>query len=274
MNGIVRTVVVIAVLIASMARANDARADEITTVYYRDPDATISNLSEIRKAFNAAAREQGVNIEVRPISQHRRFVSAIGGVQNGFVLMPSWIRFSRKVNLQTLLVGQRSGKTTFTHVVLQKENAPQTSGQIQIAGVVDSEYWDRVTAGNAPSQLKAGRFIEVPKHLDGIMALSYGQVRYAILPNVAVQTIRKEVPALLKGIVVLYETEPQTNLSLFSIGAQDATQKQKVTRFCANLAQKKRGRVLLKLLGYDTLIVPPAPPAPPAPQASDSEAPK
>ncbi len=228
-----------------------AEADEVTTIFYRDPDSSLSNAVQVRSAFSAAARALGVNLEVRPISQRRRFVTAVQGAKGGFALMPSWFRLSRSASARPLLVARRKGQTTFQHIVLAKKGASAgAGGAIQVAGALDSDYWKQL-ASAAPAELKGGRFIQVPKQLDGIMALSYGQVQYCVLPSDAVQTIREQFPALLKDVTVFHETGPRPNLTLFAVGAADTAAEKKVRSFFKKLGDKKEGRKLLKLLGFD-----------------------
>jgi hypothetical protein len=222
----------------------------MVTLYYRDPDSNLSNQLQLQSAFRTAARVAGASVELRPIGQRQRFATTLRQQTTSFALMPSWFKTGKR---RALLVAQRKGQTTFRHVVLVKEGAAPSSGAAQIAGAVDGEYWKKVTAGNVPGSLKGARFIQVPKHLDGIMALSYGQVRYVIVPSTVLLMVRQQFPALLAGTTAFYETEPLSHLSLYAIGNVTRSSTA-VTEFLLGLSKKREGRKLLGLLGFDSWV--------------------
>ncbi len=248
---------------AASPEATDAESTPAAPVpavlFVFSPDWRPADLGRLGATLEDAGTSGGLELSVQGFARYEDFESQVAEKKPDFLIAPAWIetgsepgfRACRKV----LARGSRLGRTTYRKALLAKAGIA-TPGALTHRSIAATQN----TLGPGPgSEIleafhlddKSAKVVGVPKDVDALLALRFGQADAALVTGREYEAFAKSNPAEAAGLEVL-GFSPETGLPpVYACASAAEPATMRMTALLPRLAESQAGRESLALLGLD-----------------------
>jgi hypothetical protein len=252
--------VVLCLTITSAAMA----ASPKTIVFY-DPDANHQAIVAITARINKHLKSVDPDLVFQPIQSRKDFENYVKKNRPGFAIVSSQVLrtgFASRMKLTPFLVPESEGEVVYRKVLVSrsKELPKNLRGISTAVAILDK---NPKAAGKAALRLldesgyPTGKAIVVPvsKDIDALLALSFGQVKAALVTPKSMKVLMRINPSAGKSLIELHETNPILRSPLCRLpGNAKAKDAEILKKAFGTMADSKPGREAMALLGIQKWV--------------------
>lgn len=249
-----RRVFWIALLLASTA--GPVRAEPSASLFFFSPDFSPGNLSVLKQAAEAYLREAGLDARFQAFVRFEDFQREFRSQRPLFVVVPEWASTAACLGAQARPIarpvrgGETSGRKALVAPLAVKSVRAIASGSVAAT----------VPAGGGPTgsgleRLRREnpriRIIPVPKDIDALLAVAFGQVDAAYVSTRQFAMFAAANPKLGSGLREIGYAQPMPFPMIYAGADTNADDVEKMRAAANNVSQSGTGKRLMALLGYD-----------------------
>lgn len=256
-----------------MAAAATAPRRPGALFYFFSPDWRPPDLGRLTVAIEDVLSAQGVAVSFQAFARYEDFERQADEMPPAFAIAPGWLAAPQTLapgRCQTVLAHPiRRGKTTYRKALMTKPGIDSIDDLAR--GSIAATLYS-MSSGESSAVLGAfhladdsAKVVPVPKDVDALLALSFGQVDAALVTSEQYEQLARTRPAEAERLRVL-AFSPEIRLpQVFACGDSDPLLRQKFRDALVALAGAPAGRPVLEQLGFDRFVAgaPPVAPAPP-----------
>ncbi|MEL6546338.1 MAG: PhnD/SsuA/transferrin family substrate-binding protein [Myxococcota bacterium] len=216
-----------------------------------DPQANVQQMIGATRSLVEHFAQSGIVLSVQPVANVETFNTVVK--ESELALVADSYGSRREYKLSPLFVASRSGKTSYQQRFYAGPKAEQEL--TTVAMVVPTEELESARAalrGIAGKQLaKRWRIIRVPKDIDALLAVAFGQVDACVASETGVQVLTQINPGAIQALKELGRLEPTP---LPSLCAREGLSREKIAavrQAVEGLTNSKPGRQAMAQLGFD-----------------------
>jgi len=234
-----------------------ATATENTTIYFYNPEISITRNAVLKNTFDLYLETQGA-YQFQPVDNKETFEALIKNKNNAIFMMSNWhyLQLKKTPLLQTstlVLRGTKNGQDTYHKILVGKQ--PKLDLQTMSLATSGNEEYSRSVLSDIYSKQSIDQFsslnvLEVPKDIDALMAVGFG------LADAALTT-----KSSLDKLSTLYNQQNQT---LHILGESNALKRlavvfkeipqlehHQIQSTLKQMIKSKKGKRGLNMLGLD-----------------------
>ncbi len=221
---------------------------------YFDPDANHQAIVAIQNIVSSYLQARGVTLVFQPVQRRAKFNELLSGGKPMAAIVASTVLKDIKPNrLRILLVPTSGGSMYYRKRLVDRSVSGSFVGKTIATAMSDSSAESQQRA--LQDFRKAGvlpnvTLIPVAKDIDGLLALSFGQVDGAVVTQSSIDVLKRLNPAAAANIRIVYETSDILRSPLVSFGLSTEYEK-KLTDAFADMARDPRGLQALQIMGFD-----------------------
>lgn len=262
---------------APKAAGQAAQADPNASalLYFFSPDWRPPDLGRLTVAVEDALRAGDVHVSFQAFTRYEDFERQVLEQAPDFLIAPAWLDDAGAISpgLSLVVVAQplRHGKSTYRKALMTRPGIDSMDDLARgsIAATVHS-----MSGGSPGAVLDAfhlavdsAKVVPVPKDVDALLALSFGQVDAALVTSEQYEQLARTRPAEADRLRVL-AFSPEVRLPpVFASRSADPALRERLRDQLVRLAELPRGSEVLEMLGFDRFVAvtPPGPDEMPAP---------
>lgn len=228
-----------------LARADDAE------LFFFSPDWGPGNLNTLAEAADRALSASGLDLRFQAFARYEDLATQLSSARPALVLVPHWVAAAhgKDLQLEPLLRPTRSGRDTYHKVLMTKGRAAS------LADLVDSTIAAAAHPAGPPDipglDSSRARIIPVPKDIDALLALSFGQVDAALVTRAQFEILSQVNPRGTSDLWEVARTRDVPLPRLYGTRHVDPSRARKLAVGIASLGSTPEGRHLINLLGFD-----------------------
>lgn len=233
------------------------------TIAYFDPDANYSAIETIMGLFNRFLASSGLQgLSLQPVQSVERFEELLRARETRFALVSAaYVKAATGQLLRPLLVPTHGGEVFYSKALFDTRQGTATSKSLDgktiavtLAGG-DPHVGIKTVLGRLKNEgvsVEGCRIIPVPKDLDALLALSFGQVDAALVAPLSVEVMRRINPAAVKRLRKLHEAKPVLRPPLCQVAERPSSgEVRALLEALGKMARNELGRKALDFLGID-----------------------
>jgi|GEM_PF-1885982 len=242
----------------SSARAEAPPSGE-PSFYFFSPDWRPADLNALAERMHAALLDQAFEVSFQAFARYDDFSRQVVDFPPAFLIAPGWFPSLAAndigLSLQPIATPLRHHRTTYRKALVTRSDvnsiADLARGSIAAAvhslgpgseqAVLDAVHLDRGSA----------KVIAVPKDVDGLLALSFGQVDAALVTAQQYELLASSTPDAAAKLQVLAFSAPIPLPGVFAGAQTSAEDRLRMAAALAKFTDSEAGREVLALLGYD-----------------------
>jgi hypothetical protein len=283
----------LSVLTAGLAAAQVASPPApavAASFYFFSPDWRPADLGKLAVSTERAFAAGGVQIRFQGFTRYEDFEREMLAAPADFVLAPGWLgghgAAAVGVTLVPIVHPVRRGKTVYRKALMTRPGIDSIDDLTRgsVAATLHS-----MGPGTATVVLEAfhlapdsAKIVPVPKDVDALLALSFGQVDAALVTSEQFEQLSRGNPREAERLRVLAFSPEVTLPPVFARDAVDRTLGLRVRDLLVRLPELAEGPAVLQMLGFDAFVAelpkPPTesvtPAAPAAPPQAAAAPPK
>ncbi|MBI5505389.1 MAG: PhnD/SsuA/transferrin family substrate-binding protein [Deltaproteobacteria bacterium] len=250
--------VLLAVSLAAPGRA-EAPPGSPPRFYFFSPDWRPADLNTLTERVHAALLEQGLEMSFQAFARYDDFSQQVADFPPAFLIAPGWFQSAAASDLglflQPIAAPLRNHRATYRKALITRSDidsiADLTRGSI--AAAVHSLGPGSEIAVLKTLHLDAGsaKVVAVPKDVDGLLALGFGQVDAALVTAQQYDLLATSNPEAAAKLQVLAFSAPIPLPGVFAGTQTPAEDRRRMAAALAKFTEAKAGREVLALLGYD-----------------------
>jgi hypothetical protein len=255
---IVRSFAFVAALALSMVAgvATCALAEQADFFFY-SPQVGTGNLSQLKETADRFLRESGTDLTFQPFARLEDLQREFGRHRPAFLVLPDWVAMEHCLGASLLPISRptRDGRLFDRRALVATGDADQPA---DIAGGSIAATVPSGVVGSGSRTLSRFRVehpdvrvIPVPKDIDALLAVGFGQVDGAFVSMSQFDTLARVNPALT---ATLHEIGYSIATPFPAVYATEFASEREIAALRAALGaseQSESGRRLARLLGYD-----------------------
>ncbi len=226
------------------------------TLYFYSPEFGPSNLSVLTEAVDKFFDQTGVAIQFQPFARLADFRREIEANPPTFVIAPEWVTKRECIDRRLTAIVQptRSGLTSGRRALMagpSVQSAQQIENGSVAAAVADT--------GSGPEDVSMGRFrldhpsvnvIPVPKDIDALLAVGFGQVDAAFVSLAQFEMLERVNPNLTANLHEIGYSQESPFPRLYSTERASAASVDAITDAFGRIRETP-GRRMFSILGFD-----------------------
>jgi hypothetical protein len=223
-----------------------------------DPDANLSDIVEIAAAFSRYLQRTGENWTFQAVQQRDAFEALLKQPSSEYAIVSAaYLRASSEFNMTPLLVPSHRGDVYYRKqlVTSKKVEARSLSGRnIAVSGAGDerSAETQAVLAELARAGVDKPLLVSLPKDIDALMALYFGQADAALVVPNSIEVMRRITPKAVASLEVLHETHKMLRSPLCAVGKNSASrQKEFLVQYLQGMAADPDGKEIMRRMAFD-----------------------
>ncbi|RMD84373.1 MAG: hypothetical protein D6815_04345 [Candidatus Dadabacteria bacterium] len=232
--------------------ATAATAAPLVDVFFYSPEFVPKNLAVLRETAERYFKEQELPVRFQPFARYRDMEVEFARRTVAFALVPPWVLDQSCFGRTFFLLAEpvRAGSTLDRKTVVASRGAQELkTGTIAVSGPT-SHVREKLLAGFLATHPRL-RLLTVPKDLDALLAVSFGQVEAAFVSSAQLQALGEINPALTASLVEIgYAVETPFPRFYATDHADDAAVHLMLVALEA-MQRRESGRRLLAVLGYE-----------------------
>jgi hypothetical protein len=244
-------VLLLTIVLPSRASAEPAE------LFFFSPDWTTGNLNVLAEAVDRYIAENELSLKFQAFARYEDFKSQVEVRRPAFVIVPAWVESdgSLGVSLSKIARPVRDGKTSYRKALMARVSVTSTTelnGASIAAAVIGTGPEDpKSLLGHFGLAASNADIIPVPKDIDALLALSFGQVDAALVTPAQLEMLQQVNPNSTKNLHVLDFSPAVPFPSVESTPYASSDDIADLQRSLPALEQSGSGRALLKVLGFD-----------------------
>ena len=252
--------VVLALLVgALLAIPASARADPVRLFYF-SPDFSPGNLSVLTQAADAYFRESNADARFQAFVRFEDFEREVAAQKPEFVVVPDWANGTDclGVELRALAKPQRSGESTGRKALVARPKV-RSIADIPEGSIAATVTPSGAMPGSALDRIRREhpgvRIIPVPKEIDALLAVAFGQVDAAFVSSGQFGLLAGVSPKLGNDLEEIGYAESTPFPMIYATAYATSEQVDDVRTAVSGVAGTGTGKRLIGLLGYDEWVL-------------------
>jgi hypothetical protein len=241
-----------------LCAAGRAAAAEPVKVLLYDPDAAVPNIRVLRSAMQEYLAGRRADVRFAPFERLEDFRRAVAEERPQFAIVASWALRGEGARLgaKALATPTRAGKPTYEKRLVVTDRALGTRDlggkTLATTRMGDDALLDQVMFKKIGLETRELKIVYVSKEIDALLALTFGQVKAALVTEATILAFAKSDPEGAAKLVTLAASReiPLPQLVYFPANCSDALVKEVLPLFL-EMGQHPQGQRLLKLLRFD-----------------------
>jgi len=230
--------------------------------YFFSPDWRPPDLGKLAVAVEDSLAAGGLNVSFQAFTRYEDFERQVREKPPVFMIAPAWLDgvagHRLGVGLTVVARPVRHGKSTYRKALMTRPGIDSIDDLARgsIAATLHSTSEGSPTAvldvfHLAPDSAKV---VPVPKDVDALLALSFGQVDAALVTSEQYELLAQTRPADAERLRVL-AFSPEVKLPpVFACSPADPQLRDRLRDLLLGLAEVPQGAVVLRLLGFDRFV--------------------
>jgi ABC-type phosphate/phosphonate transport system substrate-binding protein len=245
---------------AAHAQADTGKASLATTLYFYSPDWRPGNLNLLTESIESELGGEGLTVKFQAFARYEDLVERLDEQVPDFLLAPAWIGPTAlpDVELERVAHPVRGGRSTYRKALMARPEIRSVAdlargtvaatvhaiGPDGARAVLDYFNLDGTTVAVLP----------VPKDVDALLALSFGQADAALVTSTQFETLSRVNPNVTRDLHVL-AFSPEIELpGVYATPKVPRTLRSRMVAALAGLAARESGLRLLEQMGYDGMV--------------------
>lgn len=232
-------------------------ATEQTALFFYSPEFAPGNLSVLTEVAEKYFADSGTGLTFQAFARFEDFRREFTSQRPAFVVIPNWVRENDDLpsGLTPLLLPLRGGQSLGRKTLMAR---PSITNLRELGHGSVAATMPTVTQARRPTRLEklreqnpGVRIIAVPKDIDALLAVSFGQVDAAFVSTAQFGMLAAVNPKLTQELHDLGYSE---EIPFPRIYATDYATTEEIARFRDNISSVNTtgpGQRLTSLLGYD-----------------------
>ncbi|MEO5740385.1 MAG: PhnD/SsuA/transferrin family substrate-binding protein [Vicinamibacterales bacterium] len=231
-------------------------------LYFFSPDWRPTDLGALTETVEQALAAGGYPVSFQAFTRYEDFERQIIANPPLFLLAPAWLEVTTAsalgLNLTVIARPIRHGKSTYRKALMTRANIDSIDNLARgsIAATLHS-----MGPGDPATVLQAfhltaesAKVVPVPKDVDALLALSFGQVDAALVTAEQYDGLAASNPAEAERLRVL-AFSPEVKLPpVFASAAADAALRDRLRHLLIRLPEMAGGADVLRMLGFDQFV--------------------
>jgi hypothetical protein len=240
---------VLAIAIA-LAQSPGAPAKQHQILFY-DPDANYTDMAAISTAFAGVLDRLDDGWSFQAVQQREAFELLASRPEAEFAFVSTaYLRGAPSIKLTPLLVPSSQGDIYYRKQLVGKGQATThdlVGKNIAVSGQADDvAVHELTTLGIADPLLLA-----VPKDVDALMALYFGQADGALVTPSSIEVFRRVNPKAVAAFRVVLETKKILRSPFCALEHASKDSQATIVRVLAHLADTPEGRSIMRYVAFD-----------------------
>jgi hypothetical protein len=227
--------------------------------YFFSPDWRPPDFSKLTFAVEQALASGGVHVAFQAFTRYEDFERQVRAQPPTFMIAPAWLEASAgtSIGASFLVIARplRHGRSSYRKALMTRSNADSIDDLARgaIAATLHSMGSGDPAAVLGTFHLAAGsaRIVPVPKDIDALLALSFGQVDAALVTSEQYEQLARTSPAEAERLRVLAFSSEVGLPPVFASAATDAGERERLTSLLERIREVPNGADLLAMLGFD-----------------------
>jgi len=250
------TIALACLLLTFHTRADAAQAK----LFFFSPDFSPGNLSVLTQAVDAYLREAGTDTDFQAFVRFEDFLREVSTQQPDFVVVPHWAatRACMGFELVPLARPVRGGESFGRKALIARPNV-RGLAQLRNASIAATLPPGGTPAGSGLDRIRREqpgvRIIQVPKEIDALLAVAFGQVDAAYVSTRQFDMFASVNPKLGGGLKEIGYAENMPFPLIYATANADTTEIAQLQKAITGVSTSGTGKRLVGLLGYDGWVV-------------------
>ncbi len=245
----------IAYLVFALFLAPRAAAGQPLELFFYSPEFAPANLGILQTSVEAYLKARHLTAHFQAFARYEDLRSEFAKRQVSFAILPPWIAERQCLGRSLTAIAEpvRNGSSLDRKILVASKHA---AGNLRSASVAVSG--PRGLGGAAPPLLgefvsshPKARIINVPKDVDALLAVSFGQVEAAFVSSAQFETLARINPAMTAMLEETGYTAESPFPRLYATDAATAQRIAEMTEAAVSMGESDDGKRLLRLMGYD-----------------------
>lgn len=250
--------------------------------YFFSPDFRPPDLGKLAVSMEEALAAEDLEISFQAFTRYENFERQLNLQPPHFMMAPAWIEASGKSgpgrHFTVIARPSRREKTTYRKALMARSRIDSIDDLARgsVAATLHSMGAGRPEAVLDAFHLTAGsvRVVPVPKDIDALLALNFGQVDAALVTSDHYEALARTNPGEAEKLRVL-AFSPEVGLPpVFASESADPARRVRLGQALARFTDVDQGRRVLAMLGLDGFVAETIPTTTTIEDAEDSEAPE
>lgn len=226
-------------------------------LFFFNPDWTTGNLNVLTEAVDHYIAENELDLRFQAFARYEDFKKQLHARRPAFVIVPAWVEDDDdlEVRLSRLAHPVRDGQRSYRKALMARsdiKSATELNGASIAAAAIGTGPRDpKSVLGHFGLSDSNAAIIPVPKDIDALLALSFGQVDAALVTLAQLEQLQKLNPNSTKNLHVLDFSPAVPFPSLASTEYADTDDIAALQQSLPKIDTSGSGRALLKVLGFD-----------------------
>jgi ABC-type phosphate/phosphonate transport system substrate-binding protein len=237
-----------------------AHAGSERVVVFYDPDANHQAILNIIASFNGYLHEVDPSLVFQPVQSAEAFERVLHDKNTEFAILSSeYLRADKGDDLTPLLVPASKGDIYYRKLLvdLGQGKAGELEGQAIAATlsgdnpqVAQAHVLDRLRDGGV--HVKSALIIPVSKDIDALLALSFGQVKAALVTASSIEVMQRINPSAVRNLRIVYQTAQILRSPLCAVDARaSAEHRREMAETLRKMATNPEGQRAMLTMGFD-----------------------
>jgi len=229
-------------------------------LFFFSPDFSPGNLSVLTQAVDAYLREAGVETTFQAFVRFEDFRRELAAQQPDFVVVPDWAATPACLGsaLVPLARPVRGGESVGRKALIAQSSVGNIA-ELRNASVAATVPPGGTPSGSSLDRIRREhpgvRIIQVPKEIDGLLAVAFGQVDAAYVSTRQFDMFASVNPKLGSTLKEIGYAETMPFPLIYATANADADEIASLRKAIAGVATSGTGKRLVGLLGYDGWVV-------------------
>lgn len=242
-------------LLSTSARAEQA------TLYFYSPEFGPGNLSLLTQAVDAFFSDSGVHVRFQPFARLEDFRTTIKAHPPTFVIAPEWvakhecIAESLTAIVQPMRGGESSGRRALMAVHSVASAKEIANGSVAAALPAEVSSREDISMGRFRADHPSINVIPVPKDIDALLAVGFGQVDAAFVSLAQFEMLERINPNLTAKLHEIGYSQESPFPRLYATTRASNDGIKEIVRAFATIRDSGQGRRMFSILGFDSAQV-------------------
>jgi hypothetical protein len=254
----VRPLALFALCLFTAAPAARSQTNE-QTVFFFCPEVSVNNHAALKDEFDAYFFTHG-GFKFQPLSHLGQCETAVTGRTDSLLLVSSaqYLELPNRERLRAALVGVQDGNTHQRQALYVQSELTDVyaleGATIATAGSSDHtvKWLINILGSQHADLIKSFNLLKVPKHVDALLAVSFGMAQAAVAADGVAQHLAEVSPKQMSLVRPLAFGEPSL-LPLVVVPTEARGDFRMFVQLLEDMSSDKQGRRCLKMLGLDDL---------------------
>lgn len=236
-----------------------AQAQGELKVYFFDPDAAVPNPTLLRSAMQDYLGARRPGLRFQPFARFEDFRRAVGRDRPQLAIVASWAfqQEGAALGMRPLFVATRGGRQTYTKVLVAidpevgtRDLRGKTLATTRLGA--DEAILDALLFRSLKLSARDLKVVFVSKEIDALLALSFGQVKAALVTEAARAVFERGDPEMARKLRALAESrEIQLPLLVYFPAHLGRAEAQELGALFAEMGRDAKGERAMRLLRFD-----------------------